>query len=159
MSCKKKLSDEELIQDLFNRYDFEQDDDHSRQSKDGAWIRKCILLTNKKDPYRRRYVLWTLISGSDEWEVILTSPSPPKEQEGVKRKERIYVAAALRFIQGQLLKNRCKAPDGIASHGQCQRCGGDLICEIRHEMGTGYASRLVCFGRQGGNCEYTEEAR
>jgi hypothetical protein len=113
------------------------------------------VLTNKKNPHKRRYVLWRLSDGSDEWEVILTSHAPPKEQEGVKRKERIYIAAALQFIQEHLLENRCKAPQGSVTHGQCQRCGGDLICDMKHELGIGYTCPLVCFGKHSGNCQYT----
>ena len=155
MKSKNDLSTDEQIQDIISRYNFERDDQYSRRGKNGECVRKCIVLTNKKEQSKRRYVCWRLVDGSDEWEVILASPAPPKEQEGVRRKERIYIAAALRFIQGQLLANRCKAPDGSVIRGLCQRCGGDLICEMRHDLGTGYVCSLVCFGNRTGFCDFT----
>ena len=155
MKSKKDLSTDEQIEDIISRYDFKQDDDHSKQGKNGDWIRRCVVLTNKKDPHKRRYVVWKLSGGSDEWEVILASSAFPNEEAGVKRKERIYIAAALRFIQEQLLTSRCKAPGGSVVHGQCQRCGGDLIYEMRHDLGTGYVCPFVCFGNRNGCCDFT----
>lgn len=145
---------EEAVQDILNRYDFEWDDDFSTRDKNGRWMRKCMVLINKKDPTKRRFVQWQLSDGEDSWRVFIRSPSPPREKEGVKRKTSVYVEATLRIMQERFFHNRCCAPTGCVTHGRCVRCGGDLVCEMDHLEGKGYAFRFICFGRSSGYCQF-----
>ena len=62
MNEQRKVT-EEAVADLMSRYRFERCPEFTAQDRDGKPGRKCMVLTNNKDPSKQRYVEWAAHSG------------------------------------------------------------------------------------------------